>query len=150
MDFPAFFLDYIGNRMLIAIIAVLHTMINHPLAIGAYPLVVVMEWWGYRTGNLEWDKLAYRITFVLFIVTTTVGALTGVGIWLATSLIAPFGIGALLRIFFWAWFAEWFVFVAEVGLVLLYFLLWKRWGSGIMKKVHIGTGVVLAVMSWFT
>ena len=48
MDFPVFHLDFIGNRMLIAVIAVIHVCINHPLAVGAMPLVTAMEWWGHR------------------------------------------------------------------------------------------------------
>ena len=150
MDFPLFFLDYIGNRMLIAVIAVTHVFINHPLAVGAYPLVTLIEWWGFRKQNKQWDELAYKITFVLFVVTTTVGALTGVGIWLSAALISPFGIGTLLRVFFWAWFTEWLVFVSEVGLILVYFLMWKRWASGGLKKLHIATGAALSVFSWLT
>ena len=45
MDFPVFHLDFLGNRMLIATIAVLHVIINHSLAVGAMPLVAAMEWW---------------------------------------------------------------------------------------------------------
>ncbi len=145
-----FFLDFTGNRILMAIIGSLHVIVNHPFAIGAYPLVVLMEWWGRRTGRPEWDRLAYKITFVLFIVTTSIGALTGVGIWLTASLIAPFGIGSLLRIFFWIWFTEWTIFVSEVILILIYFLTWKRWSQGVMKNVHIAVGVLLSVVSWFT
>ncbi|MBD3404471.1 cytochrome c [candidate division GN15 bacterium] len=150
MDFPLYFLDGIGNRLMFAIIAITHVLINHPLAIGAYPLVVALEFWGWRKGRADIDELARKVTFVLFLVTTTLGALTGVGIWLGAALIAPFGIGALLRIFFWAWFIEWFVFIAEVVLVLIYWLAWKRWAEGRMKKLHMGVGVLLAVMSWFT
>ncbi|MDD3733094.1 MAG: c-type cytochrome [candidate division Zixibacteria bacterium] len=150
MDFPQFFFDLIGNRLFMAIIASIHVFINHPLAVGAYPLIVLIEWWGRRTGKVEWDRLAYRITFVLFIITTTVGALTGVGIWFTTALIAPFGIGSLLRVFFWAWFTEWLVFISEVILIMIYFLTWKRWSEGLMKKVHIGFGIFLAAFSWLT
>ena len=150
MDFPLFYLDVIGNRLLMAIIAITHVLINHPFAVGAWPLITLLEWWGFKRGDKQWDHLAYRITFVLFIVTTTVGALTGVGIWFTAALIAPFGIGTLLRIFFWAWFIEWLVFVTEVGLVLMYYLLWKRWAEGRMKKLHIAVGVALSVFSWFT
>ncbi len=150
MDFPIFFLDFFGNRILIAVVASVHVFINHPLAVGAYPLVVLMEWWGRKTKNPDWDRLAYRITFVLFIVTTSLGALTGVGIWLTTALIAPFGIGSLLRVFFWGWFLEWLVFIGEVVLVLIYFLTWKRWSEGNLKKLHIAFGVILAVFSWLT
>ena len=150
MDFPLFYLDLIGNRLMLAIIAITHVLINHPLAVGAYPLVVFMEWWGQRTKNPEWDQLAYRVTFVLFIITTSIGALTGVGIWLSAGLISPFGIGSLLRVFFWAWFTEWLVFISEVVLIVLYFLLWKRWTAGSRRKLHLAVGVILSVMSWFT
>ncbi|MBN1211492.1 MAG: c-type cytochrome [candidate division Zixibacteria bacterium] len=150
MDFPQFFLDFFGNRLLIAVIASIHVFINHPLAVGAYPLITLLEWWGRRTNNPAWDNLAYRITFVLFIVTTTVGALTGVGIWFTTALIAPFGIGSLLRVFFWAWFTEWLVFISEVVLIMIYYLTWKRWAEGALKKLHLGFGLFLSVFSWFT
>lgn len=149
MDFPAFHLDYFGNRMLIAVIAVFHVYINHALAVGAVPLIVIMEWWGYRTNNVQWDTLAYKTLFVCFVVTTTLGALTGVGIWFSASLVNPYSIASLIRVFFWAWFTEWFVFLVEVCLILGYFLLWKRW-SGDKKPRHIRFGIVLSVASWLT
>lgn len=145
-----FYLDFFGNRLLIAVVASLHVFINHPLAVGAYPLVVLLEWYGRKTGNLEWDELARRVTFVLFIITTSVGALTGVGIWLTTALIAPFGIGSLLRVFFWAWFFEWLIFISEVILIMIYYLTWKKWSQGNRKKLHLAFGAVLAIFSWFT
>jgi mono/diheme cytochrome c family protein len=150
MDFPLFFVDGIGNRLLFAIIAVTHVLINHPLAVGAYPLVTLMEWRAYRRGDASLDDVARRVTFVFFIITTTLGALTGVGIWLGAALIAPFGIGSLLRVFFWAWFIEWIIFIIEVGLVLIYYLQWKRWSVGPRKKLHIGVGVALSLFSWGT
>jgi hypothetical protein len=109
-----------------------------------------MEWLGWKQGSEQIDRLAYKVTMVLFIVTTTIGALTGVGIWFTTAVIAPFGIGSLLRIFFWAWFIEWLVFITEVVLILIYFLTWKQWKEGFMKKVHIGVGIVLSLFSWLT
>jgi len=150
MDFPLFYMDFVGNRMLMALIAVVHVMINHPLAVGAWPLIALIEWRAWKMKSEAWDNLAYRITFVLFIVTTTLGALTGVGIWLTAALIAPFGIGSLLRIFFWAWFTEWLVFVSEVVLVLVYYLTWQRWREGVWKRVHLGVGIVLSAFSWVT
>jgi len=150
MDFPLFYMDFIGNRMLMAVIAIVHVMINHPLAVGAWPLIALLEWWGWRRKDKQLDQVLYRITFVLFVITTTFGALTGVGIWLTAALIAPFGIGSLLRVFFWAWFSEWIVFVSEIGLMLVYFLMWKRWSEGVMKKLHIGVGVTLGICSWLT
>ena len=148
MDFPIFHLDFLGNRMLIALIAVLHVFINHSLAVGAMPLITALEWWGYRKGDKRWDHLAYRILTVCFVVTTTVGALTGVGIWFSTSLVNPYAIGSLIRVFFWAWFTEWLVFAAEVVFIMVYYLTWKRLQD--RKKLHIGAGAVLSLFSWVT
>jgi hypothetical protein len=150
MDFPPFFIDLFGNRLLIAVLASVHVFINHALAVGAYPLVTLMEWRAFKGKDAAADELVYKITFVLFIVTTTLGALTGVGIWFSTSLIAPFAIGSLLRVFFWAWFFEWLVFISEVVLILVYFLTWKKWREGNLKKLHMGVGVILSLFSWLT
>ncbi|MFO7654908.1 MAG: cytochrome c [Candidatus Krumholzibacteriia bacterium] len=149
MDFPVFHLDFFGNRLLIAVIASVHVLINHMLAVGAMPMITAMEWHGWRRGDQEWDRLAYRLLFIAFVVTTTLGALTGVGIWVSTSLVNPAAIGSLIRIFFWAWFTEWLVFVGEVLLILVYFLTWRSWGAR-HKRAHIGVGVVLSAFSWAT
>jgi hypothetical protein len=149
MDIPIFHLDFTGNRMLIAVIAVLHVLINHGLAVGAMPMIAFMEWRGRVTGEKRWDTLAYKLLFFCFIVTTTVGALTGVGIWFSASLVNPYSIGSLIRIFFWGWFAEWIVFITEVCLILAYFLTWKKW-TGARKEAHNRLGWALGVFSWIT
>lgn len=149
MDFPLFHLDFFGNRLLIGVIAVIHVFASHPLAVGILPLITVMEWWGYRKKDPRWDRLAYSMLAVCFISATSIGALTGVGIWFSSSLTNPYAIGSLIRVFFWAWFAEWLVFVAELLLILIYFLTWKRWGSQ-NKRRHIRLGIALSAMSWVT
>jgi hypothetical protein len=151
MDFPSYYLDHIaGGRLVIGIIACIHVLINHPLAVGAYPILAYMEWWAHKNKRPDIDELARKITFVVFIVTTTVGAMTGVGIWLSTSLFAPFGIGSLLRVFFFGWFAEWGVFIAEVVLIMWWMLSWKKADTPEKKKKHIKIGIALSIMSWIT
>jgi mono/diheme cytochrome c family protein len=150
MDFPIFHLDFLGDRMLVALTAIIHVLINHPLAVGAYPLITLLEWQGVRTQEKAWDELARRVVFIAFIITTSVGALTGVGIWLTTSLVAPFGIGSLLRVFFWAWFTEWVVFVLEVVLILAYYLTWTKFVTPKLKKMHLWVGTSLSIFSWLT
>ncbi len=150
MDFPPFFIDFAGNRILMAVIASLHVFINHAFAVGAYPVVALMEYRGWKKGDAAWDELAYKVTFALFVITTTVGALTGVGIWFSAALIAPFGIGSLLRVFFWGWFIEWIVFISEVVLIMIYFLSWKKMSAAGHKKAHIGLGIALSIFSWLT
>ena len=149
MDFPIFHFDFIGNRMLIAITAIIHVMINHPMAVGAIPLATLLEWRAHKSRSLALDNLAYKITFVMFIITTTLGAMTGVGIWFTTSMVNPASIGSLLRVFFWAWFSEWIVFVLEVCFIMLYFLTWKRY-AGERKIKHVRMGLYLSILSWLT
>jgi putative heme-binding domain-containing protein len=149
VDFPVFHLDGTGNRLLIAVVAVLHVVINHAMAVGAIPLITSLEAKGLKTKDPRWDQLAYRMLRICFIVTTTVGALTGVGIWFAVSLVNPYAIGSLIRIFYWAWFTEWLVFITEVCLILAYFLTWNRW-QGEYKRLHIALGWTLALFSWIT
>lgn len=152
MDFPVFHLDLVGNRWLVATIAILHVLVNHGLAVGMMPLVAAMEWYGHKKQDPRWDALAYRILFFCFLITTTVGALTGVGIWLSVSLVNPYSIASLIRVFFWAWFTEWLVFITEVCLILAYTLTWKKWSAGgaRTKVRHIRLGFALALFSWVT
>jgi cytochrome c2 len=149
MDLPFYAADFFGNRMLIAIIGIVHVWINHAFAVGMAPLITGLEWWAHRKGRKDLDDLARKILFVSFIVTTTVGALTGVAIWLSTSIGNPYAIASLLRVFYWAWFSEWIVFVSEVILIMGYFLTWKTM-TGDRKSAHIRIGIALSVMSWLT
>jgi mono/diheme cytochrome c family protein len=149
MVFPVFHLDFFGNRLFFAAIAVTHVFINHALAVGAIPLITLLEWRAHRNGRPEWDRLARRILAVCFIVTTSMGALTGVGIWLAASLVNPMAIGSLIRVFFSAWFTEWIVFCLEVMAIMTYYLTWQSMGGG-RKRAHIALGAGLAVLSWLT
>ncbi|HRG17456.1 MAG TPA: cytochrome c [Flavobacterium lutivivi] len=157
MDFPMFHLDWLNNRMLIAIIAILHVIINHGLAVGFMPFVTWLEQRGVsRSGkdqitDLEWDNMVYKIMKVAFIITTTVGAMTGVGIWFSVALVSPASIGSLIRVFYWAWFIEWLVFVTEVILIMVYFLTWKNSNSSLKAKIrHINFGWYLSIFSWIT
>ncbi|HEU0122448.1 MAG TPA: hypothetical protein VFQ91_18095 [Bryobacteraceae bacterium] len=150
MDFPIFHLDWLGNRMLIAITAIIHVLINHPMAVGAYPLLTLFEWIGWKRRDAQWDGMTHRMVFIVFVITTTLGALTGVGIWFTTSIVAPFAIASLLRVFFWQWFTEWLVFVSEVVLIMAYYLTWRKLSAGRGKPWHMVLGVALSIFSWLT
>jgi hypothetical protein len=157
MDFPVFHFDWLNDRFLIAIIAILHVLINHGLAVGFVPFVTWLEQKGVARGGPDkvtdeaWDNMAYRLMWVAFIITTTVGAITGVGIWFSAALVSPTSIGSLIRVFYWAWFTEWLVFVTEVVLILIYFLTWKNSNKSIEAKAkHIKLGWSLSIFSWIT
>nr|BDT29272.1 cytochrome c [Bacteriovorax sp. HI3] len=150
MDFPIFHLDFLGNRLLIAIIAIIHVIMSHTMAVGGIPLITFLEWKSYKTKDKRWSELAYRILFVFFLFTTSLGAMTGVGIWFSTSLVNPSAIGSLIRVFFWAWYVEWWAFVSEVVLILCYYLTWKKWDNPQNKLRHIKLGLYLSIASWIT
>ncbi len=157
MDFPLFHLDFMGNRMLVAIIAIIHVIINHALAVGFIPLVTLVEFRGYQKKKLNteegmvWDNMGRKLLFFAFVITTTLGALTGVGIWFAASLANPASLGSLIRIFYFAWFTEWIIFVLEVVFIMIYFLTWKRSNESVKrKKRHILFGAWLSLFSWLT
>lgn len=127
LPFPMFQPPFLGNGMVIGLNAVIHVVLSHGVAIGVVTMIATAAWMGWRRGHPEWDTLAGDLLKPTVIIITGVGAVTGVGIWFTTSAIAPRGIGAMLRVFFWPWFAEWLVFTSEViGILLLYFY-WSRW-----------------------
>ena len=126
MDFPVHVSEYLGMNTVIAMIAIIHVMISHGAAVGGGTLVAYLEYKAIKTQNDELDRFAQRMLRVFVIVTTTVGALTGVGIWISTTVAQPASIGFLLRVFFWAWFVEWLVFITEIVLLFIYYFSWKR------------------------
>lgn len=157
MDFPSFHLDWLNDRFLIAIIAILHVFINHGLAVGFIPYITRMEQLGVMNSkadeitNAAWDAMVHKMMKVGFIITTSLGAMTGVGIWLSVAVVSPASIASLIRVFYWAWFVEWLVFVTEVILILIYFLTWKNSNKSLKAKLrHIRFGWFLSVFSWIT
>ncbi|MCW3466729.1 c-type cytochrome [Chitinophaga nivalis] len=157
MDFPLFHLDWLNDRFLIAFIAIIHVLINHGLAVGFIPYITWLEQTGVRKAAPDqitdpaWDEMVYKKMKVAFMITTTLGAMTGVGIWFSAALISPASIGSLIRVFYFAWFVEWTVFVTEVVLILIYFLTWKNANQSLVSKLrHIRFGWFLSLFSWIT
>ncbi|MBN1348001.1 c-type cytochrome [candidate division KSB1 bacterium] len=146
MEWPIFQMPYIGNRLLVAIIGVIHICISHGMAVGGSFFVVLLHYKSIRENDMRLNELAHKVLKIFFIITTSFGALTGVGIWLVTATVSPATIGSLLHVFFWVWFTEWVVFVTEVILILLYYLAWSKLGP--QKGLRVG--VVYVVASWLT
>ncbi|WP_245957377.1 c-type cytochrome [Chitinophaga flava] len=127
------------------------------MAVGFIPYITWLEQRGVRMSgtsqitNPVWDDMVYRKMKVAFIITTTLGAMTGVGIWFSAALISPSSIGSLIRVFYFAWFVEWLTFVTEVVLIMIYFLTWKNANTTLKSKLrHIRFGWFLSIFSWIT
>ena len=138
MLFPTFYVPGLGQGMTIALVAVVHVLLSHGFAIGLLTLIVLMEHMALRRGDHELEDLAKRLLKPAVIIITAVGAVTGAGIWFTVSVLAPQGIGSLLRVFFWPWFIEWISFTLEVIVLLPYYFLWER-----MRARHAGWHVAL-------
>ena len=151
MEFLLFQVPRLGNGMTIALVGIIHNVINHGFAIGAITLIVLFEVLGVRKNSPDWEGFAKRFLKFAVITITGVGATTGAGIWFTTTALSPRGVGSLIRIFFWPWFAEWVVFIGEVGVLLAYYFTWDRWREeGKRRHVYLGVAyVVLAVFSAF-
>jgi len=140
MEFPIFQFPYLGNGMTIALDAIIHVIISHGLAIGAVSFIVISEYLGLRKASRDWEDFARDFLKFTIIITTGIGAITGVGIWLITSALSPSGIGSMLRVFFWPWFIEWIVFTCEVIFILIYYFTWSKWvGERKGKHIYLGT-----------
>lgn len=149
MQFPIYQVPYLGNGMTIALVAVLHVIISHGFAIGAMTMIVLSEYMAFRRRSDEWESFAKDYIKFSIIIITSLGSVSGVGIWLITSALAPRGIGSLLRVFFWPWLIEWGIFVVEVILIMIYYYTWRRWTER-TKIWHIRLGlwyVFFAMMS---
>src|SRR5690606_5942050 len=100
MDFPMFHLDSLNDRFLIAVIAIIHVMFNHCPAVGFIPYITWLEYKGVKNApsdqvtDTKWDTPIYSKMKVAFIITTTIGAMTGVGIWFSVALVSPSSIGS--------------------------------------------------------
>jgi mono/diheme cytochrome c family protein len=126
MIFPLIHVPGLGDGMTIALDAVLHVLISHGVAIGMTILIVIFQNLGATGHGSFWEETARTLLKPVVIVTTSVGAVTGVGIWFITGILAPEGIGSLIHLFFWPWFIEWWAFTTEVVFLLIYYFLWDR------------------------
>ncbi|ATD82154.1 MULTISPECIES: c-type cytochrome [Desulfovibrio] len=149
MIFPILHIPGLGDGMTIALDAVLHVIISHGLAIGLMTMIILFQTLTWMGKGEHWAKISRSLLGPTVVVITSVGAVTGVGIWFITSILAPEGIGSLIHLFFWPWFIEWGAFTSEVILLLIYYYLWDRLAEKQPGKLAaLGWGyVVMAVFS---
>lgn len=125
MFFPSLHIPILGDGMTIALDAVLHVLISHGVAIGMVTMIALFQTLAWAGRGAFWANTAHAILRPVVVIITSVGAITGVGIWFITGALAPEGIGSLIHLFFWPWFIEWGAFTLEVILLLIYYYLWE-------------------------
>ncbi len=149
MIFPLLHIPGLGDGMTIALDAVLHVLISHGLAIGLVTMIALFHTLSWRGKGAFWGQISRGLLGPTVIITTTVGAVTGVGIWFITGALASEGIGSLIHLFFWPWFIEWGAFTAEVVMLLSYYLLWDHL-VGPRPGLLVAMGWVYVAMAVFS
>ena len=154
MQFFPYHFPFLGNGMVIALNAVFHVLISHGIGIGAFAMLIFGE---FRFGTLKpnsipyegWTRFNKEYLRYSVMVITILGSITGAGIWFTIMSLTPPGVSSMLRIFFWAWYFEYFVFLGEIVVLLIIYF---KWDSFITSQRHLlarfGTAYVL--LSFFS
>jgi len=144
VDYPIWDIA-IGGSVLMGLVAVTHVIVSH-FAIGGGLVIAVTETLAVKRGDHEMRELARRSSFVLILVSTVFGAISGVGIWVVAGLISPSTIAALIRNYVWGWAIEWVFFIVEIVAALVYFATWDK----ISKRVHVMVGWIYFVSAYLS
>ncbi|MEP0775629.1 MAG: cytochrome ubiquinol oxidase subunit I [Acidobacteriota bacterium] len=124
MDYPIWDLAF-GGGVLIGIVAIAHVLVSH-FAVGGGIAMALVETLAVRRKDAALRQLAYRSSWILILVSTVFGAITGVGIWFTIGLIHPTATSALIRTFVWGWAIEWVFFILEVATAVAYVATWNK------------------------
>jgi len=145
VDYPLFLVPTIGGSWLIGGNAILHVIIAH-FAVGGGFLIVMTEQLAHRRGDALWLRFARRQSVVLVLLSTVLGALTGVGIWFTIGLVQPAATASLIHNFVWGWATEWVFFIVEMAAALLYVATWDT----IPRRTHLAIGWIYVAASYLS
>lgn len=124
MDYPIWDLA-LGGGVLIGIVAIAHVVVSH-FAVGGGVAIALAETLAVSRGDRAMRNLARRSSWMLVLVSTVFGAISGVGIWVTIGLVAPAATSALIHTFVWGWATEWAFFVLEVAMALAMVATWDK------------------------
>jgi cytochrome d ubiquinol oxidase subunit I len=145
MDYPLFVVPHIGGSWLIGAVAIFHVIIAH-FAIGGGLVTVVTEQLGARRENAFWLAFARKHAVFLVLLSSVLGALSGVGIWFTVGVVHPAAVASLIRNFVWGWAIEWVFFIVEMAAALLYVGTWDR----VSRKTHLAIGWIYFVAAYLS
>lgn len=148
MDYPVWHLTAFGGGFWIILIAVLHVFVAH-FAVGGGLFLVLTEVRARKLGSRPMLDYLHRHARFFLLLTMVFGGLSGVGIWLTISVLAPQATLVLVRTFVWGWATEWVFFAGEIAALLVYYYGFDRLDA----KTHLRVGLlyfVFAFLSLFT
>lgn len=144
MNLPVWDMNGLSGGLVIATIAVIHVFVAQ-FAVGGGFFLLLAEYRGHREKSAPILRWVHRHTRFFLLLTLVFGSLTGVGIWLVISMVAPGGTSLLIREFVYAWAAEWVFFLAEILALFLYAASFARAREGRMPaRDHMLLGAAYA------
>jgi len=145
MNYPIWQIDILGGPWLIGVISCVHIFVSH-FAVGGGIFFAITEQIAMKDKNEKlYDYLKQHSKFFMLL-TTVFGAVTGVGIWFAISLVSPDGTHALIQNYTLGWATEYVFFVAELATIFVYYYTWDK----ISKKDHLLLARLYAIFSILT
>ncbi|MFV0307242.1 MAG: c-type cytochrome [Desertimonas sp.] len=128
------------SAMYVAIVAVFHVVASH-LTVGAAWFNVYVERKAYHENRPELYEYLKRSALGLQVFAYVFGAMSGVGIWQATTAANPRGISGLIHNFVLVWGSEWYMFMIDVlGIIAYYYTLGR-----IDRRTHLRLAWILAL-----
>ncbi len=145
MNYPIWVVPYLGGGWIIGIIAIVHVFLSH-FAVGGGAFLAVTEELAYRRKDEQLYVYLKNHSRFFMLMTSVAGAVTGVGIWWAISLVNPDGTAVLIQNFTLGWATEYVFFVAELATVFAYYYSWDR----ISREQHLHLARLYFIFSVFT
>lgn len=132
MNYPIWVVPVFGGGWIIGIIAIVHVFLSH-FAVGGGAFLALTEELAYRRKDENLYSYLRQHSRFFMLLTSVAGAVTGVGIWWAISLVNPDGTAVLIQNFTLGWAVEYVFFVAELATVFAYYYTWDK----LTKEQHL-------------
>lgn len=145
MNYPIWIVPYLGGSWVIGIIAIIHVFLSH-FAVGGGAFLALTEQLAYSRKSEAMYAYLRRHSRFFMLLTSVAGAVTGVGIWWAISLVNPDGTEILIQNFALNWAIEYLFFAAELATVFVYYYTWEK----ISKEAHLQLARIYFGLSIFT
>jgi cytochrome bd-type quinol oxidase subunit 1 len=145
MEYPIWELTQYGGGFFIALVAVVHVFVAH-FAVGGGLFLPVMEGVALRSGSRPMLDYVRKHTRFFLLLTMVFGGMTGVGIWLTITVLAPRATSALIHVFVFGWAAEWVCFLVEIVALLVYHYRFETMD----RRAHLTMGWIYFVAAWLS
>ena len=143
MNYPIW--DLQGSGLLIAIVSIVHVFVSH-FAVGGGLFLVLAERKARRDDDPALLGFVRYLSRFFILLTLVFGAITGVGIWFAITLVSPWATASLINTFVWGWAIEWTFFLTEIAAAMVYYYGWDR----LPARTHVAVGWIYFWAAWLS